>query len=109
MIIVALALVAVAAAIPADEPIKIISANYDPKPDGGYNFKFETENGIKRVEEGSVKDVVDEENKPHSVVVVRGSYSYVNADGQSENIDFVADENGYRAEGPSVPKAPARR
>ncbi|KAH9627619.1 hypothetical protein HF086_010771 [Spodoptera exigua] len=70
---------------------------------------FETSNGIKVNEQGQLKEVVDEENKPHSVVVVRGTYSYVNSEGNNEVIEYFADENGFRAEGPSVPKVPARR
>ncbi|TKX27767.1 larval cuticle protein 1-like [Spodoptera litura] len=109
MIFVALALVAVAAAFPVDEPIKILRSNFDKDPNGDFQFGFETENGIKRDEQGKVKEVLDEENKPHSVVVVRGSYSYTNADGTVETIDFIADENGFQAQGPSIPKNPPAR
>ncbi|XP_035459007.2 larval cuticle protein 1 [Spodoptera frugiperda] len=109
MIIVALALVAVAAAIPVDEPPKILRSNFDQQPEGGYAFGFETENGIARQEEGQVKQVVDEENKPQSVVVVRGSYSYTDVDGKPETINYFADETGYHAEGDSIPKVPVAR
>ncbi|KAF9798826.1 hypothetical protein SFRURICE_020390 [Spodoptera frugiperda] len=109
MIIVALALVAVAAAIPVDEPPKILRSEFDRQPEGGYQFVYETENGINRQEEGQVKQVVDEENKPQSVVVVRGSYSYTNVDGKPETINYFADETGFHAEGDSIPKVPVAR
>ncbi|XP_053602829.1 larval cuticle protein 1-like [Plodia interpunctella] len=113
IIFVALALVAVAVAAPAApsntaEPVKILRSEFDQQPEGAYVFSFETENGITQNENGELKQVVDEENKPHTVVVVRGSYSYVNPEGKSETINYVADETGFHAEGDSIPK-PARK
>ncbi|CAH0749702.1 unnamed protein product [Diatraea saccharalis] len=107
-LIVAIALcVAVAMAVPVEkEPPKILRSDFDQQPEGGYVFSFETEDGINRNENGEVKSVVDEENKPHEVVVVRGSYSYTNPEGKQESISYYADETGYHAEGESIPKAP---
>ncbi|CAH0627149.1 unnamed protein product [Chrysodeixis includens] len=104
IILVALALVAVAAAIPVEEPVGIVRSEFNQDPQGAYNFGFETENGISRSEVGEVKEALDEENKPHSVVVVRGSYSYTDKDGKPESISYYADETGYHAEGESIPK-----
>ncbi|CAG9560441.1 unnamed protein product [Danaus chrysippus] len=111
VIIVALAFVAIVAALPVDEkePPKILRSDFDQKADGGYHFDFETENGIIREEIGEAKETVDEENKPRVVVVVRGSYSYKDVDGKVENINYYADENGFRAEGDSIPKPVSRR
>nr|XP_021200849.2 larval cuticle protein 1-like isoform X1 [Helicoverpa armigera] len=110
IIVVALALVAVAVAAPAEvEIVKIVRSNFDQEPEGGYQFAFESENGINREEAGQVKEVLDEENKPHKVVVVRGSYGYTNVDGKPETVSYYADESGYHAEGDSIPKVPARR
>uniref|UniRef100_A0A2A4J2Z2 Uncharacterized protein n=1 Tax=Heliothis virescens TaxID=7102 RepID=A0A2A4J2Z2_HELVI len=109
IILVALALVAVAVAAPAEvEPVKIVRSNFDQQPEGGYQFAFEAENGIVRQEAGEVKEVLDEENKPHKVVVVRGSYVYPDVNGKPETVSYYADESGYHAEGESIPK-PARR
>lgn len=69
---------------------------------------FETEDGIQRQENGELKQVLDEENKPQSVVVVRGSYTYTDNEGKPQTITYYADETGYHAEGDSIPK-PARR
>ncbi|XP_041976605.1 larval cuticle protein 1-like [Aricia agestis] len=110
VIVVALALVALAAAGPVPdavpEPIKILRSEFDVHPEGGYNYAFETENGIRRDETGEVKEVLDEENKPHSVVIMRGSYSYTNDLGEPETVSYWADETGFHAEGNSIPKAP---
>ena len=73
-----------------------------------YINSYESEDGSKRQEQGVVKEAFDEENKPHQVVAVRGSYSYPGEDGRPVVVNYSADENGYQAEGDSIPK-PARR
>ncbi|XP_049866014.1 larval cuticle protein 1-like [Pectinophora gossypiella] len=112
LVIVALALVAVAFAAPQGqpaEPIKILRSEFDQQPEGAYVFSFETENGISRNENGEVKEVPGEDNKPQQVVVVRGSYTYTDPEGKPQTINYYADETGFHAEGDAVPKAPARR
>ncbi|KAG5642447.1 Plastin-2 [Sphagnurus paluster] len=108
MFIVALALVAVVAAAPVEEPEPIVRSDFEQSPEGSYTYSFETQKGIVRQEEGQVKEALDEENKPHNVVVVRGSYSYPGEDGKPVSITYFADETGFHAEGDSIPK-PARR
>ncbi|XP_059059999.1 larval cuticle protein 1-like [Achroia grisella] len=107
LIVVVFALVAVAIAAPP-EPPKILRSDFDQQPEGGYSFNFETEDGISRNENGELKEALDEENKPHKVVIVRGSYSYTNPEGKPETINYYADETGFHAEGDSIPK-PARK
>ncbi|XP_045513528.1 larval cuticle protein 1-like [Pieris brassicae] len=112
LIIVALAFVAVATAavVPvANEPTKILRSEYEHKSDGGYIFNYESEDGSSRSEVGEPKEVLDEENKPHQVVVVRGSFSYVDSEGKTETINYYADESGFHAEGDSVPKPVSRK
>ncbi|XP_064071303.1 larval cuticle protein 1-like [Vanessa tameamea] len=107
MIIVALAVVAVVAAAPADVPVsQILRSEFDQKPDGSYSYSYETDNGINIQAFGEIKQAVDEENKPHDVVVVRGTYEYINDQGKKETITYYADETGYHAEGESIPKVP---
>ena len=72
-------------------------------------FSFESDDGIKREEVGEVKEALDEENKPHNVVVVRGSFSYINSEGKEEVINYFADESGFHAQGDSIPKVPVAR
>ncbi|KAG6451784.1 larval cuticle protein 16/17-like [Manduca sexta] len=108
VILVALAFAAVAVAAPA-EPIKILKSSSDVNPDGAYVYNFETENGIVRSENGDVKQVLDAENKPHEVVVMRGSFSYVDPEGKTQLINYYADEFGFHAEGDSIPKVVVAR
>ncbi|XP_047514388.1 larval cuticle protein 1-like [Pieris napi] len=112
LIIVALAFVAVAAAavVPVpNEQVQILRSDFQTNPEGGYNFGFETSDGSSRSETGSLKDVLDEDNKPHQVVTVRGTFSYIKSDGTSETINYTADEFGFHPEGDSIPKAVSRR
>ncbi|CAB3221381.1 unnamed protein product [Arctia plantaginis] len=109
IIFVTFAIVAIAVAAPPEEPYKILRSDFQQQPEGGYVYSFETENGINRQEQGELKEALDEENKPHQVVVVRGSYSYKNNEGQVDTINYFADETGFHAEGDSIPKVPARR
>ncbi|XP_049866007.1 larval cuticle protein 1-like isoform X1 [Pectinophora gossypiella] len=110
-LLVAFALVAVACAAPpaSDVEAKIVRSEFEQQPEGSYVYSFETDNGINRQENGEVKEALDEENKPHNVVVVRGSYSYTDPEGNPQTITYVADETGFHAEGDSIPKEPVSR
>lgn len=86
---------------PANE-IKIVSHNkvVSQKEDKAYHFDFESENGITRTEDGFIKAVPDSK---YPAQVMSGSYSYTGPDGNVYTITYVADENGYRAEGSHLP------
>ncbi|KAI5631608.1 insect cuticle protein domain-containing protein [Phthorimaea operculella] len=100
-----LALVAIAAALPQQQPdVQIVRSDFDLTPQGGYVYAFETSDGTQRQETGELKTVNDEENKPHDVVVVKGSYVYKDEQGKPVSINYYADESGYHAEGESIPK-----
>ncbi|CAB3243575.1 unnamed protein product [Arctia plantaginis] len=107
ILVVTCAFLAVAVAAPPEsEPAKILRADFDQKPDGSYHIDVETEDGYKREEEGKLVEVNNEEGKPVKVLVVRGSYSYNDPDGNIQSIAYSADQNGFQADGPSVPKNP---
>ncbi|CAB3221369.1 unnamed protein product [Arctia plantaginis] len=108
VIFVALVVVAVAVAAPT-EPTKIVRSEFDQSPEGGYNLYFETDDGTIRQEKGLVKQVLDEDKKSRDVIVVSGSYSYINDQGKQELINYQADEEGFKAQGDSIPKAPVVR
>ena len=76
---------------------------YSNKPSpNSWDYAFEAENGIKQSATGEMKLVGEEE-----VVVMRGSYEYIGADGLTYVVDWEADENGFRAAAPHLPKGPS--
>merc|ERR1711976_653867 len=80
------------------QQIGIRSQNFDgPNPE--FRYAFETENDIKQEAEGSMRNVDGTD-----VVVMKGSYSYVGADGQTYTVDWYADETGYHPSAPHLPK-----
>ena len=91
---------------PASQPIAIVrSVNNvagSPGFEDTFNFEFETENGIKQTTQGETRTVDNED-----VMVMRGAYSYVDADGQDVTVTWYADETGYHAESSILPVAPA--
>ncbi|XP_039749213.1 larval cuticle protein 1-like [Pararge aegeria] len=110
VIIVALAFVAVAAAAAVDyvQP-QVIRSESDQSPDGSYSYSFESDDGTKRQETAEVKQALDEEGKPQNVLFVRGFYSYIDNEGNVQEIRYVADDQGFHPEGPSIPKPVSRR
>ena len=64
-----------------------------------WNYEFEAENGIKQAAAGEMKDIGDS-----LVMVMKGSYEYIGSDQLTYVVDWVADENGFRASAPHLPK-----
>lgn len=62
------------------------------------HFSYETIDGQKRFENGGFNE--------NGVWVVRGGYSYIGDDGVEYAVTYVADEQGYRAEGEHLPQQP---
>ncbi|XP_063624711.1 larval cuticle protein LCP-17-like [Cydia splendana] len=85
-----------------EQAAEVVSSVSDVRPDG-FNYAYETNNGIQAQAEGVVQDVNSENPKQ----VVRGSYSYRGDDGQTYQVNYVADENGFQPEGAHLPVAPA--
>lgn len=104
-LIILIAVVALASARPdvleEKKPnVAIVSSTSDADPNGTYSFKFETEDGVKREQEGSSKQITDEAVG----AVASGSYSYPGEDGKIISLSFVADENGFQPTGDHLPK-----
>ncbi|XP_076056305.1 uncharacterized protein LOC143034255 [Oratosquilla oratoria] len=70
-----------------------------PAEDGSYSFSFEGSDGTRR----------EESARPTgpNLFQVQGTYSYTDPEGNRVEVRFVADENGYIAESPFLPVAPA--
>ncbi|XP_062551908.1 cuticle protein CP14.6-like [Armigeres subalbatus] len=109
-------LVALAHAAPQGQPdAKIVSQNSDINPDGSFNYAFETDNGIKVEDQGTIKLVkvpktdetgrsLGEEEIP--VAVQTGSFQYTAPDGQVYTVRYIADENGFQPQADHLPVAP---
>ncbi|ERL87324.1 endocuticle structural glycoprotein SgAbd-4 [Dendroctonus ponderosae] len=91
-------------------PIPIVSQSAETKEDGGFSYSFETGNGIKVEESGSVKANPQARSLGNDtdsdVVVLKGSFSYTAPDGQLISVKYVADENGFQPEGDHLPTPP---
>ncbi|KAE8573247.1 endocuticle structural glycoprotein SgAbd-4 [Halyomorpha halys] len=88
-----------------NQPIAIVSSFDDHNPDGSYQWGYETANGIKAQESGSLKPAQDP--KDGQVVVAQGSYSYTADDGSVITLTYVADDvGGFQAQGDHLPTPP---
>ncbi|XP_031640902.1 larval cuticle protein 65Ag1-like [Contarinia nasturtii] len=68
----------------------------------GFQYAYETSNGIKAEEQGQLKTIGKEQ-----AIVTQGSFSWVAPDGQTFTLKFVADENGFHPVADHLPVAPA--
>ncbi|BFG04537.1 larval cuticle protein 65Ag1 [Drosophila madeirensis] len=73
------------------EVIEILSSETNKFEDGSYNSQYSTADGTSRHEEASVvdKDTEDE------ALEVKGSYKYINEDGQEVEVHYTAGKNGF--------------
>ncbi|XP_053675971.1 cuticle protein CP14.6-like [Anopheles nili] len=86
------ALVAVAAAQnPQDAQAQVLAYDSVVNPDGSYNYRYETSNGIQAQESGVGGQSA------------QGSYSYTGDDGAQYSVTYVADENGFQPQGAHLP------
>merc|ERR1712018_490115 len=88
----------------ASKPIAITkmvhnSPGMDANSINTWDYAFESENGIKQSATGEMRLVGEEE-----VVVMRGSYEYIGADGLTYVVDWIADENGFQPSAPHLPE-----
>ncbi|XP_038210661.1 endocuticle structural glycoprotein SgAbd-5-like [Zerene cesonia] len=92
----------ISAAPLSDNPPSAANANiiqYENNNDGSgnYKFSFETSDGTKREETGTVVNP----GQPDEHIAVVGSYSFIRSDGFYETVEYKADENGYNILTPS--------
>ncbi|XP_044743664.1 endocuticle structural glycoprotein SgAbd-2-like isoform X1 [Chrysoperla carnea] len=82
--------------------IPITSQTQEVNPDGSYQYSFTTADGKTAQETGVLKNPgtnIEAES-------VTGSYSYTAPDGTPISVRYIADENGFRAEGAHLPTPP---
>merc|ERR1719266_182994 len=83
------------------DPIAIVRSVYHPPAHTAvFDYSYETANGIKQEAVGTLRNVDNSQ-----VSVMKGSYSYVGADGQVYTVDWYADETGFHPTAPHFPKS----
>jgi len=106
-----------AAAQPADKPapVPIVSQSQTIDGTGAFAYKYESGDGTKEEATGTLKDIqvpkVDENGQkigeePGKGISITGSYSFVGDDGQTYEVKYIADENGFQPQGAHLPQAP---
>ncbi|XP_059620539.1 endocuticle structural glycoprotein ABD-4-like [Phlebotomus argentipes] len=89
----------------ATEPIAIISQESNIEPDGSYQYNYETANGIKGQETGTLKRATSPDSS--DVIIAQGSVSYTSPEGQLIVLNYSADdENGFVPQGDHLPTSP---
>ena len=80
---------------------EILRSEFQMSDDGQFQYGFETSDGTSVDAAGGNRQIGDGVG-----VVMRGSYSYKSPEGVDVTVDWVADQNGFRAVGPQVPEVP---
>ncbi|XP_034481934.1 larval cuticle protein 65Ag1-like [Drosophila innubila] len=99
-LIVFVALFAVALAAPAEE-VQILRSESKVGPES-FEYAVETSDGTTKEEQGQLKNPGTEQE----AISVHGSFRYVADDGQTYQVNYIADENGFQPEGAHLPVAP---
>ncbi|CAH0407736.1 unnamed protein product [Chilo suppressalis] len=86
-----------------EQVIPIIKQQQEVNFDGSYQYSYETGNGIAAQEQGYLKNagVKDAEAQ-----VAQGNFAYTSPEGIPISVSYIADENGFRAEGAHLPTPP---
>ncbi|XP_053973617.1 endocuticle structural glycoprotein SgAbd-8-like [Hylaeus volcanicus] len=106
LVIVLFALAAVASAlspVSVEVPIPILRQTAEgPNPDGSYSFNYETANGIQAQEVGFLKAA----GTTAEALEAQGGYTYTAPNGEVVQVNYVANENGFQAQGSHIPPIP---
>lgn len=83
--------------------IPIVSESNELNPDGSFSYSYVSGDGAQAQAQGYLKNAG---NKDTEAEVLQGSYSYTAPDGTPITVNWIADENGFRAEGAHIPTPP---
>lgn len=89
-----LAVAAVAHALPVsekDEVVPILNSVVNKNDDGSYKASYESGDGTLRDEEATVINA----GTPEESLEVKGSYKYINEDGETVEVFYTAGVNGF--------------
>ncbi|XP_053691647.1 endocuticle structural glycoprotein ABD-4-like [Sabethes cyaneus] len=84
---------------------EIVAQDSNIDPDGSYQYSYETANGIRGQEQGTLKRASSADTS--DVIIASGSISYTAPDGQVITLNYSADdENGFQPQGDHLPTPP---
>ncbi|XP_019872727.1 flexible cuticle protein 12-like [Aethina tumida] len=99
------AVLAVALAAPQRNPdadAQVLRNDLDNIGVDGYNFAYETSNGIAAQEQAQLVNP----NTDNESIAVRGSFRYIGPDGVTYEVTYIADDNGFQPQGAHLPVGP---
>ncbi|XP_054734983.1 endocuticle structural glycoprotein SgAbd-5-like [Anastrepha obliqua] len=82
----------------SDDDVQIVNFSNDNVGANGYNFAFETSDGVSRKEMATVKNA--------GSISVEGTVSWTGPDGVQYTLNYVADEHGFQPQGAHLPVGP---
>ncbi|XP_062540732.1 endocuticle structural glycoprotein ABD-4-like [Armigeres subalbatus] len=91
LVVISAVLALAAAQNPQDAQAQVLAQESVVNPDGSYQYRYETSNGISAQESGVGGQSA------------QGSYSYTGDDGAQYTVNYVADENGFQPQGAHLP------
>ncbi|XP_017783145.1 PREDICTED: flexible cuticle protein 12-like [Nicrophorus vespilloides] len=102
-VIVFAAVLAASLAAPQGADKDAVINKYDSENIGvdGFNYAYETSNGIAANEQGQITNAGSE----NEAIAVRGEFKYVGPDGVTYIVTYIADENGFQPQGAHIPQA----
>ena len=102
-ILIIVSLTGLASAAPVKEQVALLQENFVRDDHGQYSYNFLTGDGVARTEQGSL---VPNADGTANIFVQRGGYRYALPNGEIVEVNYTADENGYRATGTHLPTPP---
>jgi hypothetical protein len=88
---------------PLKEQVPLLQENFARDDHGQYSYNFLTGDGVARTEQGSL---VPNADGTANVLVQRGGYRYLLPSGELVEVNYIADENGFRVSGSHLPTPP---
>ncbi|KAJ8721930.1 hypothetical protein PYW08_004332 [Mythimna loreyi] len=85
-----------------DQDAQVLRSVYEPNSAGGFQYAYETDNGIQAQADAVLKSV----GKDEVALEITGSNSYTNPDGEVVSSTYVANENGFQVQGSHLPTPP---
>ena len=82
-----------------------VRSSSDNNEDGSFRWSYENSDGSVAQQDGYIKNP-QEPDPEQRIQVIQGSYSYTSPEGVPITVTYVADENGFNAQGDHLPTPP---